>query len=119
MMILYIHGFSGHGFGTKAQLVQKYFAKNNVVTPSLPYIPTLAIDILKQQINFVLQYEDVFLIGSSLGGYYATCLADYFKIKTVLLTPVVDPSLLSRYSGNHSFENFENYVPSINKFFAL
>ena len=91
-MIIYIHGFGGSGEGTKAKILRELLKEQGVIAPSLSYVPTLAINTLKELISTFLKYEKVYLIGSSLGGYYATYLADHFNIPAVLLNPSVNPT---------------------------
>ena len=90
-MIIYIHGFASSGEGTKAQAFRKYYATKNesFIAPSLSYIPELAISTLEE---LILSYnEEVKLIGSSLGGYYAMYLADKYKLKAILINPSIYP----------------------------
>ena len=71
-MIIYIHGFGGSGEGSKAQAFRKYFNTigETFIAPSLSYVPELAIKNLEELIN---SYKgEVYLIGSSLGGYRTT-----------------------------------------------
>ncbi|MCP4969670.1 MAG: esterase [Arcobacter sp.] len=90
-MIIYIHGFGSSGHGGKATLFREYF-EDELIAPSLSYIPTLAIDTLEQLINIYLQTdEEVSLVGSSLGGYYAIYLANKYNLKAVLINPAVYP----------------------------
>jgi len=107
-MIIYIHGFGGSGNGSKAKLFREYFKSNNknFIAPSLSYVPNLAISTLKELIESY--NEDVYLIGSSLGGYYSiyltTVLSDIVK-KTILINPAVNPiATLNRAIGKS--ENF-------------
>lgn len=91
-MILYIHGFGSSGRGTKSLAVREYFNMQNIpiIAPSLSYIPELAIDTLEQLIN---SYdEEIVLMGSSLGGFYAIYLAEKYHLKAVLINPAVDSS---------------------------
>jgi ferredoxin-like protein FixX len=60
-MIIYIHGFAGNGLGTKARLVREHF-KTEAIAPSLPYVPDLALDSLKQLIEGTIVHEPVHLI---------------------------------------------------------
>ena len=73
-MIIYIHGFGGSGEGSKAKAFRNYFAsiKEPFIAPSLSYVPELAIRTLEELID--AYPGEVSLIGSSLGGYYATCI---------------------------------------------
>lgn len=91
-MIIYIHGFGGSGEGSKAKLFRKYFKSINepFIAPSLSYVPELAINTLKELIE---SYDDVKLIGSSLGGFYTIYLANKYNLKAVLLNPSVNPKI--------------------------
>lgn len=90
-MILYIHGFGSSGEGGKAKIFREHFRKRGVpfMAPSLSYVPELAIKTLEEIIEMC---EDITLIGSSLGGYYAIYLAEKYGLKTVLINPAVRSS---------------------------
>ena len=90
-MILVIHGFGSAGKGGKAMLFRDYFKGKGqpCIAPSLSYIPDLAMDTLEQLIE---SYDNVTLVGSSLGGYYAIYLAEKYGLKAVLINPAVDSS---------------------------
>lgn len=90
-MIIYIHGFGGSGEGVKAKIVRDYFKEERVLAPSLSYVPELAIQTLTELIRLCKENEEVYLIGSSLGGYYALYLAERFDLKVVLLNPSIYP----------------------------
>lgn len=106
-MIIYIHGFASSGFGSKPQKFKEYF-EEEIITISLSTIPNLAIDTLEQIIEFSLNKdEDVYLIGSSLGGFYALYLANKYDLKAVLINPAVNPwSTLHRYEGVEFVTNY-------------
>ncbi len=88
-MIIYIHGFGSHGLGSKASSFKAFFKdKEAFIAPSLSYIPDLAIQTLEELIE---SYEDVKLIGSSLGGFYALYLAQKYGLKAVLINPSIYP----------------------------
>ena len=91
-MIIVIHGFGSAGRGGKAMFFREYFKSRGALclAPSLSYVPELAIDTLEQLIESC--GEDVTLIGSSLGGYYAIYLAEKYGLKAVLINPAVDSS---------------------------
>lgn len=91
-MIIYIHGFGGSGEGIKAKAFRKYFNAigETFIAPSLSYVPELAITTLEELINSYI--GEVYLIGSSLGGYYTTYLAKKMYVKkAVLINPSVHP----------------------------
>lgn len=90
-MIIYIHGFGSSGHGGKAALFKEYF-QENILLPSLSYVPELAIHTLEQLIEmFLTKGEKVSLIGSSLGGFYALYLANKYDLKAVLINPAIYP----------------------------
>ncbi|MCL4432551.1 MAG: esterase [Epsilonproteobacteria bacterium] len=97
---IYIHGFGGSGLGIKASLFREHYA-DTIVCPSLSYVPALAIDTLKQLIEQMIDHATVTLIGSSLGGYYATYLSEHYGIKAVLINPSIQPyDTLQKVLGN-------------------
>lgn len=100
MTYLYIHGFGSSGLGIKARLFREYFGAS-LIAPSLSFIPDLAIDTLDQLIHFIKANDDIALIGSSLGGYYATYLAERHNLKAILINPSVKPyETLAAMEGN-------------------
>ncbi|MEN5386445.1 YqiA/YcfP family alpha/beta fold hydrolase [Aliarcobacter skirrowii] len=106
-MILYLHGFSSSGFGKKALEFKEYF-KDDLIHLSLPTIPKLAINNLEQIIeSFLRLNQNVYLIGSSLGGYYSLYLANKYDLKAVLINPAIKPlNTLSRYEGANYIKNY-------------
>ena len=88
-MIIYIHGFGSSGLGGKSSQLREYFRERNIpfIAPSLSYVPELAIATLEELIS---TYEDVSLIGSSLGGFYTLYLAEKFGLKGVLINPAMN-----------------------------
>jgi len=101
-MIIYIHGFGSHGNGSKAKQFREYFKSidENFIAPSLSYVPELAIATLKELI--ASYHGEVYLIGSSLGGFYATYLSQLPEVKkVVLINPATKPmQTLSRALGD-------------------
>ena len=122
-MIIYIHGFSSHGYGGKARALREYYTKKDEVfmAPSLSYIPELAIQTLEELISVC---DDVKLVGSSLGGYYALYLAEKYDLKAVLINPAIHPyKTLSRMLGqapnfydNSLFEWKESHLEVLKKY---
>ncbi len=101
-MIIYIHGFGSHGFGSKAKVFREYFhsIEEDFIAPSLSYIPELAMQTLEELIKSY--HGDVYLIGSSLGGFYSTYLSKLPEVKkVVLINPAIKPmQTLSRALGD-------------------
>jgi len=101
-MVIYIHGFGSSGYGGKATEFRKYFKSigEDFIAPTLSYVPKLAVETLQE---LIASYQgDVYLIGSSLGGFYATYLSKLPEVKkVVLINPAVKPiQTLQRYIGD-------------------
>ena len=112
-MIVYIHGFGSSPASAKAQLLKAKLEAvgrgAEFVAPALPPSPAQAARLLD---TLATRRPGASLVGSSLGGYYATWLAEKHGLKAVLLNPAVRPyELLSEFVGRqkrfHSDEEFE------------
>ncbi|GGC82383.1 YqiA/YcfP family alpha/beta fold hydrolase [Undibacterium terreum] len=116
-MILYLHGFRSSPQSFKARLIAEYMQAqgrgDEYLCPQLSASPLLAIRQAEQLLDACADVaRDVTLIGSSLGGYYATWLAEKYACKAALLNPAVRPPRdLEKYVGvttaYHSDEVFE------------
>ncbi len=123
-MLIYIHGFGGSGEGVKAKLFREYFKECDVpfISPSLSYVPDLAIKTLEELIE---SYPgDVKLIGSSLGGYYTMYLAQKYDLKAVLINPSINPHITLKqvlgqapnFYDNSSFEWNSGHIEMLKKY---
>ncbi|CAH0992820.1 hypothetical protein SIN8267_02957 [Sinobacterium norvegicum] len=102
--LLYIHGFQSSAQSLKATETADYLRKHrpdiDCIVPNLPDYPRPAIEMLEQLIASC--DGEVGLIGSSLGGFYATYLSQRLGLKAVLINPAVTPHLLIRgYLGRN------------------
>ncbi|MDR5732808.1 YqiA/YcfP family alpha/beta fold hydrolase [Caballeronia sp. LZ025] len=102
-MILYLHGFRSSPQSFKARMMRARLAELGRLSewqcPVLPVSPCDAIA-LAESIGGAALPEDVTVVGSSLGGYYATYLAEKHGWRAVLLNPAVMPDVdLSAYLG--------------------
>jgi hypothetical protein len=118
-MILYLHGFRSSPSSFKAQLMAKAVSKavSNAASnpdlsqhwacPALPASPALALELaLEQAQKLAAQAQrpikTLTIIGSSLGGFYATVLAERLGCRAVLLNPAVHaPRDLATQVGTH------------------
>ena len=96
-MLIYIHGFNSSPASFKAQLLKARLEAMGRGTefsaPALPHSPAQAAAMLEA---LATRHPGAVLVGSSLGGYYATWLAEKHGLKVVLLNPVVRPYELPR-----------------------
>ncbi|WXL25227.1 YqiA/YcfP family alpha/beta fold hydrolase [Ectopseudomonas mendocina] len=93
--ILYIHGFNSAPASRKATQLSQAMAQmgleNNLRVPALHHHPRQAIAQLQALIE---ELGQPLLVGSSLGGYYATYLAQRHGLSALLINPAVRPHLL-------------------------
>jgi predicted esterase YcpF (UPF0227 family) len=102
-VILYLHGFRSSPNSFKARLLATRLAElgrsSEWCCPMLPVSPREAVALAESLVPNA-QRERVTLIGSSLGGYFATYLAERHNWRAVLLNPAVMPQRdLSHYLG--------------------
>lgn len=126
-MILYIHGFNSSAKSYKAQQLLQWMSarglENDIMVPSLSSVPAEAMAELEKLAELQKNNKLAF-IGSSLGGYYATWLAQRYQSPAVLINPAVKPyELLAGYLGrnvNHySGEEYELRPEHIDELKAL
>lgn len=103
--ILYLHGWLSSPQSKKAQQTLEYCQAlgiaNQLLIPTMLDGPAATIEQLKQLIAG-LPLSQLGLIGSSLGGYYATWLAEEFNLPAVLVNPAVRPfALWEDHLGEH------------------
>ncbi len=94
--IIYLHGFNSSPLSTKAQQFAGYMRNNYpTVQVHLPHLSTWPLQAVQDTAELVRGLSGkVAFIGSSLGGFYATWLAQQFATKAVLINPAVRPDLL-------------------------
>ncbi|MGH8866210.1 MAG: YqiA/YcfP family alpha/beta fold hydrolase, partial [Burkholderiales bacterium] len=93
-MIVYIHGFNSSPTSHKSnQLRDRLVALGRdaeFVCPALPHWPKQAMALLEREVARV-PTEEVTLVGSSLGGFYATALTEKTGVRSVLVNPAITP----------------------------
>ncbi|OOG50693.1 YqiA/YcfP family alpha/beta fold hydrolase [Polaromonas sp. C04] len=104
--LLYLHGFRSSPHSAKAQKVAaRVQAQHPGVTwwcPQLPPSPREAMALLMHCIA-AWPHESMAVVGSSLGGFYATFVAEQTHCKAVLLNPAIAPARdLQKYVGEQT-----------------
>jgi len=93
-MILYIHGFNSSPASHKARQLRERLAElgreNEFCCPALPHWPQQAMAILEGLVA-AAGVDEVTLVGSSLGGFYATWLTEMAGCRSVLVNPAITP----------------------------
>ncbi len=109
--ILYLHGFASAPQSFKAMALQAHMGRlglaDQLDCPALPFAPRAAIQVAANLVR-----PGTTLVGSSLGGYYATWLAEKYHLRAVLVNPAVVSRLsLDKFAGKqknfYTGEEFE------------
>ena len=113
LKIIYLHGFNSSAESKKSKILDSYLKGEKLMTlesPNLNKSPSKAISqiekIIKESSNRVC------LVGSSLGGLYATFIADKYDLKSVTINPVVKNHIsgMKDLVGSHkNFHSNEEY----------
>lgn len=93
--LLYLHGFRSSPLSNKARITANAVGLRHPdvtwLCPALAASPKQAMDeVLAATADW--PHESMAVMGSSLGGFYATWLAEHFGCKAVLLNPAVKPA---------------------------
>jgi predicted esterase YcpF (UPF0227 family) len=93
--LLYLHGFRSSPQSFKARMLAAWLAQHRRdVTwccPQLPPSPREAVELMFERIAGWPR-ESMAVVGSSLGGFYATVVAERTGCRAALLNPAVNPA---------------------------
>ena len=112
--ILYLHGFCSSPASAKARLLAETLGARGLgerfFCPALSPVPDAAI--AQAEAIIAAHPGELTLVGSSPGGFYATCLSEKHQLPVVLINPaVVAPISLEVYLGTqtnlYTGESFE------------
>jgi predicted esterase YcpF (UPF0227 family) len=108
--LLYIHGFLSSPQSAKARLTQEWLREYrpdwHYECPALSSYPVQARATLENTCARLGCNDAVYLIGSSLGGFWATYLAERYGFPAVLVNPAVHPQ---RRFGELVGQTLKNY----------
>ena len=104
--LLYLHGFRSSPQSAKARQMQAWVQKHRPDVhwwcPQLPPSPREAMAIVAQGVADWPK-EAMVVVGSSLGGFYATWVAEQTGCRAALLNPAIHPARdLAEYIGEQT-----------------
>lgn len=105
-----------HGYGSSSNTLKVHSLRDlgyNVVAPDVPLLYDDALDTLKN-VFYSLPKDDILIVGSSLGGYWASIMSDLFIIPAVLINPSCDPGKTLK-----SYHNSQLTQTELDKFHPL
>ena len=116
--LLYLHGFRSSPQSTKAKMMAAHVALHHpgvqFWSPQLPPSPRAAMERVRSGMADWPQ-QRMAVVGSSLGGYYASWVAQQMRCPSVLFNPAVNPARdLAHYIG----EQTQWHAPDEHFYFA-
>ena len=107
--LLYLHGFRSSPSSAKSQRMQRHTAdmRQHIVwaAPQLPPSPKDAANVMLEATRSWagLPPDSVAVIGSSLGGFYASWIAQQLRCKSVMINPSTTPWItLEKHLGEQT-----------------
>jgi predicted esterase YcpF (UPF0227 family) len=110
-VIVYLHGFNSSPQSHKAQVLGRFLAERGLGAQyACPALPPFASEAIREAERYV--QGDACFVGSSLGGFYATWLAEKHGVRSVLVNPAIDPHVglrayLGRQENLHTGQPYE------------
>lgn len=126
-LLVYLHGFRSSPRSSKAVLtgeaVKALSSQDHTFEwfcPQLFASPKKSIEMIVQHIDHS-NAQRIVIIGSSLGGYYASYLAEKYHCKAVVLNPAVRAArelaphvgMLTTYDSNEPFDFRPEYIDEL------
>ena len=126
-LVVYLHGFRSSPRSSKAvmtgEAIRNLSSQNNPIEwycPQLLASPKESMDLVNKHIKDS-QVDQIVVIGSSLGGFYANYLAEQYGCKAVVLNPAVRAprelaphvGMLSSYDSDEPFDFRPEYIDEL------
>lgn len=92
MNLIYLHGFQSSPLSMKGQLLYAYVQQHRPdIQMHLPDLNAPPLEVLAQLSALIQSLSNVALVGSSLGGFYATQLVAQHHVPAVVINPAMRP----------------------------
>ena len=108
--LLYLHGFLSSPLSYKAQQMQRWLQLQHpeitYICPQLSPYPDQCAQILRDSVDTA--NGPIYLVGSSMGGFWATYLAEQYNIPAVLINPAVAVTRLMPQYLNQPLKNYHS-----------
>ena len=101
MNLIYLHGFQSGPLSMKGQWLKHYAESQNNVKIHLPDLNMPPLKVMQYLEGMIRTLDNVVLVGSSLGGFYATQLVAKYSVPAILINPAMRPwQLFKELFGN-------------------
>ena len=90
LKIIYLHGFNSSAESKKSKILESFLKGEELISFESPNLDTSPSEAISQIEKIIKESSNrVCLVGSSLGGLYATYVADKYDLRSVTINPVV------------------------------
>lgn len=103
MAIIYLHGLDSSPDAAKATITHTH-AKEHGITVIRPDLNCPPDEVVSKVAELIKNHPNAVLIGSSLGGYFATLISDMTGTPAILLNPSIRPDLSFRRFLQDNFD---------------
>jgi len=103
-IVLYIPGLDSDGV-RKTRILAASGIFDEVLNLRYPLPVPAAVEALDRRIRMEVKNredDEIFLAGSSMGGFFADCFSEKYNLPSILLNPLVDPDDLRPLIGQSS-----------------
>jgi len=114
LKIIYLHGFNSSAESKKSKILDSYLERKELINLESPNLNTSPLKAISQIEKIIKESPNrVCVVGSSLGGLYATFVADKFDLRSVTINPVVTnhisemKNLVGPHKNFHTDEEYE------------
>jgi predicted esterase YcpF (UPF0227 family) len=112
--IIYFHGYNSTGNSRTSTIIRDSYPNYDIISPTYNTKDAyLGVKELTPTIEDTIRnYDNVYLVGSSLGGFMANYFSNKYSLPVVLVNPCLDPVIsLVKYpiSDRINIESYINY----------
>ena len=114
LTIIYLHGFNSSAESKKSKILESFLKGEELISFESPNLDTSPSEAISQIEKIIKESSNrVCLVGSSLGGLYATYVADKYDLRSVTINPVVRnhisrmKDLVGSHKNYHTDEEYE------------
>ncbi len=128
--IIYLHGFNNRLHNDISNKLKYYFGENMIIASYDNINPLNAFEQLDLLIRGLMASDKVYLVGVSVGGFWANYFSEKYVLNCILINPVLKPAEIFKLKTNEYklpvFKNlkaWQNYksldTPGIKKIILL
>lgn len=97
--IIYLHGFASSNRSEKVSDLKEILGES-LIAPNLLSKPSIDVGKIDK---LICSLTDPIIVGASLGGFYAEYFSRKYRLRSLLINPLLDIGLIEPYIGEHNY----------------